>query len=114
MEAIILAVFVGLGLAYFATQNTNLTSLYFGSYIVSNIPLYLVIIGTLLLGLLLAWIFSLVNSLTSKITLHGKENKIKEEERTIAELTKEIHQLELENTRLKEKSGEGETDDKSL
>lgn len=114
MEVIILAVIVGLGIGYFATQNITLISLYFGSYVTPNIPLYLVVIGAVLLGLLLAWIFSLVNSLSSKITLHGKDNKIKEEERTIAELTKEIHQLELENTRLKERSGEGENDDKSL
>ncbi len=114
MEVIILAVIVGLGIGYFATQNTNLISLYFGPYVAPEIPLYFVVIGSLLLGLLLAWIFSLVNSLTSKIALHGKENRIKEDERTIAELTKEIHQLELENTRLKEKSGEGDIDEKSL
>lgn len=113
MEVIILAVIVGLGIGYFATQNTTLISLYLGPYITPRIPLYLVVIGTLLLGLLLAWVFSLVNSFSSKITLHGKENKIKEDEKTIAELTKEIHQLELENIRLKERSGEGE-DDKSL
>lgn len=113
MEVIILAVIVGLGIGYFATQNTTLISLYLGPYITPGIPLYLVVIGTLLLGLLLAWVFSLVNSFSSKITLHGKENKIKEDEKTIAELTKEIHQLELENTRLKERSGERE-DDKSL
>lgn len=114
MEVIILGIVVGLGITYFATQNTNLVNLHFGSYAVSNIPLYQVVIGALLLGLLLAWVFSLVNSLSSKITLHGKENRIKEDEKTIAELTKEIHQLELENTRLKEKSGEEENDDKSL
>lgn len=113
MEVIILAVFVGLGISYFATQNTSLISLYFGPYVIPNISLYLVVIGAVLLGLLLAWIFSLVNSFSSKITLHGKENKIKQEERTIAELTKQIHQLEIENTRLKERTGEGE-DDKSL
>ena len=114
MEVIILAVIVGLGIGYFATQNTSLINLNFGPYLAPNIPLYLVVIGAVLLGLLLAWIFSLVNSLSSKITLHGKENKIKEDGKTIAELTREIHQLELENTRLKEKSGEGDSDDKSL
>ena len=114
MEVIILAVIVGLGIGYFATQNISLIHLYFGPYVTPNIPLYLVVIGAVLLGLLLAWIFSLVNSLSSKITLHGKENKIKEDQKTIAELTREIHQLELENTRLQERSGEGDSDDKSL
>ena len=114
MEVIIFAVIVGLGIGYFATQNTNLISLHLGPYITPEVPLYFVLIGTLLLGLLLSWIFSLVNSLSSKMALHGKENEIKADEKTIAELTKEIHQLELDNTRLKEKSGEGENDDKSL
>ncbi len=114
MEVIILAVIVGLGIAYFAAQNTVLITLHFASYTISNLPLYLIVAGSLLLGLLLAWIFSLVSSFSSKITLHGKENKIKEEERTIAELTKEIHHLELENTRLKERYGEESRDDKSL
>jgi hypothetical protein len=114
MEIIIFAVIVGSGIAYFATQNTNLINLHLGFYITPGIPLYFVLIGTLLLGLLLSWIFSLVNSISSKMTLHGKENKIKEDEKTIAELTKEIHQLEIQNSRLKEKSGEGNIDDKSL
>lgn len=114
MEVIILAVVVGSGIAYFATQNTSLVTLHFGPYTLLNIPLYLVVTATLLLGLLLAWIFSLVNSLSSKITLHGKESKIKAAEKTIVELTKQIHQLELENVRLKEKSGEEEYDSKSL
>lgn len=114
MEVIIFAVLIGLGMGYFATQNTSQISLYFGSYTIQNISIYLVVIGALLLGLLLAWLFSLINSLSSKITLHGKENIIKKDEKNIAELTKEIHQLQLENTRLKEKSGEGETDDKSI
>lgn len=114
MEIIIFAVIVGSGIAYFATQNTNLISLHLGPYLTPEVPLYFVIIGTLLLGLLLSWIFSLVNSISSKMTLHGKENEIKKDEKTIAELTKEIHQLELENTRLKEKSGEGNSDNESL
>lgn len=114
MEVIILAVLVGLGIAYFATQNTSQISLYLGPLITPAIPLYFVVIGTLLLGLLLAWVFSLVNSLSSKITLHGKENQIKEDEKNITELTKEVHQLQLENARLKERLGEGDTDDKSL
>lgn len=114
MEIIIFAVIVGSGIAYFATQNTNLINLHFGTYTSPDIPLYLVVTGALLLGLLLAWIFSLVNSLSSKMTIHGKENKIKEDERTITELTKTTHQLELDNARLKEKSGEEDIDDKSL
>ncbi len=114
MEVIIFAVVVGLGIGYFATQNTTLISIYFGPYLLPNTPLYLVVIGAVLLGLILAWIFSLINSFSSQMALHGKENKIKEDERNITELTKEIHQLQLDNARLKERLGEKDLDDKSL
>ncbi|MDO8503868.1 MAG: lipopolysaccharide assembly protein LapA domain-containing protein [bacterium] len=114
MQVIIFAVIVGSGIGYFATQNTGLISLYFGSYIAPNIPIYIVVMGALLLGLLLAWIFNLINAFSSKLALHSKEGKIKEANKTVAELTKETHHLEIDNARLKERLGEGETDDKSL
>lgn len=114
MEIVIFAIIAGLGIGYFATLNTFLISLNFGFYQIENVPAYIVVVSGILLGLLLAWIFSLVSAFSSKIKLRGKESKIKEDEKTIAELTKENHQLELENTRLKQKTGEEMTDDKSL
>ncbi len=114
MEIVILAIISGLGIGYFATLNTFPISLNFGPYVLSNIPAYLVVVGGILVGLLLAWIFSLINTFSSRMKLHGKENKIKEDERMIADLTRQNHQLELENTRLKGKTGEDEIDEKSL
>ena len=43
----------------------------------------------------------------------GKESKIKDYKKEHAELLKEIHQLELENTRLKAETN-APSDDKSL
>lgn len=114
MEIVILAIIAGLGIGYFATLNTFLISLNFGFYQIANVPAYIVVVGGILVGLLLAWIFSLISKFSSGMKLHGKESKIKEDEKTIAELTKENHHLELENTRLKEKTGEETTDGKSL
>jgi cell shape-determining protein MreC len=115
MEIIILTVILGLGIAFFATQNGGLISLYFGPYVLPNVSIYLAIVGALLLGLLLAWLFYLLRSFSSSMTLHNRENKLKEANRTIAHLTKSVHQLEIDNARLREKSGEEESsDDKSL
>lgn len=114
MEIIILTVLLGLGLAFFATQNGGLISLYFGSLVIPNTPIYLVAIAALLLGLLIAWLFYLLRSFSSSLLLHTKENKLKDANRTIAQLTKSIHQLEIDNARLKEKLGEEAFDDKSL
>lgn len=115
MEIIILTVVLGLGIAFFATQNGSVINLHFGPYILPDVPVYLVVVGALLFGLLLAWIFYLLRSFSSSITRHNRENKLKEANQTIVDLTKSIHQLEIENARLREKSGEEESsDDKSL
>lgn len=45
--------------------------------------------------------------------MRGKENRIKDYKKENAELTKEIHKLQLENTRLKAETGDS-GDDKSL
>ncbi len=114
MEIIILSVILGLGIGFFATQNGELISLYFGSFTLPNVPVYLAVVGALLLGLLLAWIFYILRSFSSSMTLHSKESKLKEANKTIAQITKSLHQLEIENARLKEKSGEEGPDDKSI
>lgn len=114
MEVIILAVIVGLGIGAFAVQNTDPTVIQVASYVSPEIPLYIVVVGALLLGLLLAWVFYLVHSFSSALTLHGKDNTIKEAQKTNLELTKRIHQLELENTRLETEIGHTNRDEKSI
>jgi hypothetical protein len=115
MEIIILTVILGLGIAFFATQNGGMISLHFGPYLLPDVPVYLVVVGALLFGLLLAWVFYLLRSFSSSITRHNRENKLKEANQTIVHLNKTVHQLQLENARLREKSGEEESsDDKSL
>ncbi len=82
-------------------------------YTISNIPTYIVVIGSLLVGLLLSWIISLVNDISNGLVMRGKENKIKDYRKESADLTKRIHQLELENTRLKAETNTAD-DEKSL
>jgi len=69
--------------------------------VISDIPLFYVIIGSLLLGLSLAYFISLVNSVFVAFTMRGKDNKIKKTKIEVVELTKKIRQLELENEKLK-------------
>jgi len=110
METIIFAVIVGLGLAFFATQNTQGVLIHFLSFHWNAIPLYVIIIVALLVGLVLAWIFSLLQSFSSFLSLHNKENKLREAYQSITELTKRVHQLELENTRIKRKNTDEDED----
>lgn len=89
---------------YFATQNTQNITITVASYTLSSIPLYAVVGITLLIGLSFFWLISLVDSLSSAIKLRGKEHKIKDANKTIQNLNKQIKELEIENARLKGKN----------
>lgn len=100
-------------IAYFAIQNTGAVSLNFLNYTIPGIPIYIVIVGALLTGLFISWIISVVNGIGTGFTLQGKESKIKDYKKENAELIRQIHQLELENSRISAASHE-RADDKSI
>ncbi len=113
MFALIVLVVFGIGVAFFATQNTQTISITLGSYHLSGVPLYLIVLVSLLLGFVVSWIISLVDVISSAFKIHGKESTIKDANKQISDLTKNVHQLELENERLKAESGHP-SDEKSL
>jgi uncharacterized integral membrane protein len=113
MATLIITVLIGLAMAFFATQNTRLITLNLFNNELTNIPTYIIVIGSLLVGLLLSWIISLVNDIANGMTIRGKESKIKDYKKENVELTRKNHQLELENTKLKAET-DSPDDDKSL
>ena len=113
MFALIVLFIFGIGVAFFATQNTQAISLNFANYSLTSIPVYIIVLVSLLLGFAVSWIISLVDVISSAFKIHGKESTIKNDNKQISELTKKVHQLELENERLKGESGHP-SDDKSL
>lgn len=98
---------------YLAQNNVMLVTLNLGNYVFSGIPLYYVIIGSLLTGLGLAYLIYIVDSIFTGLTMHGKDNKIKQGKNDIVDLTKQIHQLEIENARLKNNTTVVEPQDKN-
>ncbi len=113
MLILILLLVVGGVMVYLAQNNLTLVSLHLGTYVFSGIPLFYIIVGSLLIGLGLAYLIYLVNSILAAFVMHGKDNKIKREESEIVDLTKRIHQLELENEKLKNNSTAAEPQDKN-
>lgn len=105
MFALIILFIFGIGVAFFATQNTQAISLNFASYSITDIPLYIIVLVSLLLGFAVSWIIGLVDVVSSSFKMRGKESTIKTGNKQITELTKRVHQLELENERLKGESG---------
>ena len=114
MLSLIILLIAGSVIAFLSLQNTMLVSLNFLDYTIPNIPLYYVIIGSMLVGLLLSYVIYLAHSILTAITLHSKDRKIMSEKKEVAELTKRIHQLELENAKIKKESDLQSVDDNSL
>lgn len=73
-------------------------------YKFSDIPLFYVIAGSLIVGLILSYVIYLVDTIVTSFKLRGKDNTIKKNNDEILDLTKQIHQLELENEKLKHSS----------
>ncbi len=103
MLVLILFLVAGSLLAYIAQHNLMPVSVNIGSYIFQDIPLFYVIVGSLLIGLALSYVVYLVHEISNSFVLRGKEKKIKKGKDQVLELTKRIHQLEIENEKLKTK-----------
>jgi len=100
MLVLILFLVVGSILVYISKYNFMPVSVNLGLYVFSNIPLFYVIIGSLLTGLVLSYLVYLVRALSTSFTLWGKNSEIKKKKDEVLELTKRVHQLELENEKL--------------
>lgn len=101
MLVILLSVVFGLAIGYFSTQNTAPVTVQFGDFVLRDVPLYFVTIGSLLLGLLIAWIFYFARTVSTSVTIFEKDYAMKKSRRTVAEMDQRLHELEIENSRLK-------------
>lgn len=101
MLVLLLVVIFGLGMSFFATQNTATVHIIFGNYLISGIPLYVLVIGAMLLGIFISWLISIADNLSSRMTLHGKVTEIRKSQDIIQKLEQKNHALEVENAKLK-------------
>ncbi len=115
MASLLLAVIIGTGFAVVATQNTANVAVHLGNYTWSHIPLYAIAIGSLFVGLVIAFLLSIFDWAASSLSLHRKEVRAQKAETTIAQLQTKIKDLEDRNTELKAKlhnTGDADTGDK--
>lgn len=114
MILLILIVIFGLIFSYFATQNTEVVDIYFWKYHFQNIPLYMIILGSLGMGFLISAIAYIIRVLSSSMTISEKNDKLKDIQKELSEVTKRAHKLELENAKLKTKLDEEDYDEDSI
>src|ERR1700690_53598 len=114
MIALVLFVIVGLLFALFATHNTSLVTVSFGQFVSYSIPLYVGLLFAFILGLAFSSLFYLLKSVTTNFQLRKNRMERKVTKNEIADLTKQIHKLELENERLKTQNGTDGRDTNSI
>lgn len=100
MLVLAVVVIFGLLFAYLSTQNTALVTIRVAD-LTWTLPLYFIALASLFLGVAISWMLSLVDWISSALTIHSKEQHIKEKNEELENLQQRIHQLELENAKLK-------------
>ena len=101
MLVLLVAVISGIAIAYFGMQNISPVTIQFNDYFWYDVPLYLVIVGSLLVGLFMAGILYFARSVSSTLTIYGKDRAIKKTKHTVAELEQRVRELEEENAQLR-------------
>jgi uncharacterized membrane protein len=101
MLNIIFLLIAGSALTYISKYNLDLVTVNLGIYTFSNIPLFYVIVGSILVGLLFSYILQLLGNILTYFEIRSKTREIKTGKDEILNLTKTVHQLEIENEKLK-------------
>ena len=101
MFALLVMVISGVAIAYFGMQNISPVTIRINEFVWDDVPLYLVIVGSLFVGLFIAWILYFARSVSSTLTIYGKDRAMKKATDTVADLQQRVHELEAETAQLK-------------
>ncbi len=102
MMSLMFLIIFGLATAFFATQNTGLVHITIANITLSSIPLYVIVIGSMLLGILISWLVKTIEFISSSLIIHEKDTQLKTALKTNESLSKEKAGLLVENQHLKE------------
>lgn len=105
MVTLLITIATSVVLAIFATQNTERIALKFGDFTLSNVPTYLGVLIPLLIGLIIAFFLHIARDLSQNLTINEQKEKIETLKKEVAEVTKDAHKFQLENTRFKKDQG---------
>ena len=108
MLTLIFLVLLGFLMAFFATENTLPVNLTIAGNILTGVPLFVIVMASLLLGIVISWLIHLINTISSEITLMGKETELKTAINTIEALRKKNRELEVATAELKNEVKETE------
>ncbi len=101
MFVFILFLIMAASFAYLSSFNSMPVTVNLGWYVFHDISLFYVILGSFVLGLVLSYFVLIYHETFAYFVLRGKKKEIKQNRSDVLELTKRVHQLELENEKLK-------------
>jgi len=113
MLILILLLVIGSILVYISKFNFVPVTVNLGVYTIYDVPLFYVIVGSLIFGLVLSYLVYLINSISISLKFRGKNKEIEKNKDEVLELTKRVHQLELEKEKIKNGSEETEPTDQN-
>lgn len=103
MMTLILTLVVALAVTFFAFQNTQTVNLHLAQFNFLQVPVFFVIIVSMLIGLLVSWVISSIQSVFIGFNLRGKNAAIRNANKDIVVLKQRVRELELENARFRHK-----------
>lgn len=102
MLSIILIIILSVAISFLVTLDSSLVALRFGDTVLSGIPLFFVVFASLIIGALLASVTTIVNLITSKLTIMGKNSDLKKSFKETDKLQDKVNKLEEEKLVLRE------------
>ena len=90
MLSFIIILLFGLAVSFFAGQNTLPVTIHLSNYQLTSVPLYVVIVVSMLVGFIISWLVSLVETLFNVFVIRGKDSAIKESQIKVDKLHDKI------------------------
>jgi hypothetical protein len=106
MIGLFVTLIIGIGIAYFSRQTTSGVTVAIGGNLYSNIPLFVITVGTYILGILISWIIEVPQTIATAFRIKGLGQNVKSGNRTIVQLQNKISKLEMENTKYRERNSQ--------
>lgn len=103
MIVLVAAILTSFVMAFFAVQNTESVTIRMADYVFPGVPLYIVALTALLIGVGIAWIINIIDSISSSFILGERDKLLRETKKALTETTKRAHQLEVENEQMRKK-----------
>lgn len=102
MLSFILIIIISLAISYLFTMDSSPVTMSFRETTLSGIPLFSIVFVSIIIGALLASVKTIVNLLTSKLTIMGKNSDLKKSYKETGQLQGKVNKLEEEKSLLKE------------